>query len=423
VFEPVRNAIKIPELRRKILYSLAMLVLFRVGSYVPVPGVDSAALARQLGVDRGNIFGFLDLFAGGALSRFSVFAMGVSPYITSSIILQLLTIVIPQLEELAKEGGVEGRRKIANYTRYGAVVLGLIQAFGITMLARNYNVLVTGGTFDMVLIVITLVAGTTLLMWMGEKISENGIGNGISLIIFVGIVASMPFELLQAIQGVIRGVISPLSLLVFLVLAVAVVAGVVMIQQGQRRIPVQYAKRVVGRRMYGGQSTHIPLSVNQAGVIPVIFASSVLAFPLTLAQFIPALEGLSRVVGYGTVVYNILYALLTMFFTYFYTAVTFDPREVADNMKKWGGFVPGLRPGRPTAQYLDRILTRITLVGAVFLAVMAVLPYIMAGITRMPPGMLYFGGTSVLIAVGVALDTVKQIEAHLLMRHYEGFLK
>ncbi|NLN17510.1 MAG: preprotein translocase subunit SecY [Firmicutes bacterium] len=423
MFEPVRNAIKIPELRRKILYSLAMLVLFRVGSYVPVPGVDSAALARQLGVDRGNIFGFLDLFAGGALSRFSVFAMGVSPYITSSIILQLLTIVIPQLEELAKEGGVEGRRKIANYTRYGAVVLGLIQAFGITMLARNYNVLVTGGTFDMVLIVITLVAGTTLLMWMGEKISENGIGNGISLIIFVGIVASMPFELLQAIQGVIRGVISPLSLLVFLVLAVAVVAGVVMIQQGQRRIPVQYAKRVVGRRMYGGQSTHIPLSVNQAGVIPVIFASSVLAFPLTLAQFIPALEGLSRVVGYGTVVYNILYALLTMFFTYFYTAVTFDPREVADNMKKWGGFVPGLRPGRPTAQYLDRILTRITLVGAVFLAVMAVLPYIMAGITRMPPGMLYFGGTSVLIAVGVALDTVKQIEAHLLMRHYEGFLK
>jgi preprotein translocase subunit SecY len=423
VFEPVRNAIKIPELRRKILYTLAVLVLFRIGSYVPVPGVDSAALARQLGVDRGNIFGFLDLFAGGALSRFSVFAMGVSPYITSSIILQLLTVVIPQLEELAKEGGVEGRRKIANYTRYGAVVLGLIQAFGITMLARNYNVLATGSTFDMVLIVVTLVAGTTLLMWMGEKISEQGIGNGISLIIFVGIVASMPFELVQAIQGVIQGVISPLSLIVFLLLAVLVVAGVVMIQQGQRRIPVQYAKRVVGRRMYGGQSTHIPLSVNQAGVIPVIFASSVLAFPLTLAQFIPALEGLSRVVGYGTVVYNILYALLTMFFTYFYTAVTFDPREVADNMKKWGGFVPGLRPGRPTAQYLDRILTRITLVGAVFLAVMAVLPYIMAGITRMPPGMLYFGGTSVLIAVGVALDTVKQIEAHLLMRHYEGFLK
>ncbi|MGI6559293.1 MAG: preprotein translocase subunit SecY [Limnochordia bacterium] len=423
MFEPVRNAIKIPELRRKILYTLAVLVLFRIGSYVPVPGVDSAALARQLGVDRGNIFGFLDLFAGGALSRFSVFAMGVSPYITSSIILQLLTIVIPQLEELAKEGGVEGRRKIANYTRYGAVVLGLIQAFGITMLARNYNVLATGSTFDMVLIVVTLVAGTTLLMWMGEKISEQGIGNGISLIIFVGIVASMPFELVQAIQGVIQGVISPLSLIVFLLLAVLVVAGVVMIQQGQRRIPVQYAKRVVGRRMYGGQSTHIPLSVNQAGVIPVIFASSVLAFPLTLAQFIPALEGLSRVVGYGTVVYNILYALLTMFFTYFYTAVTFDPREVADNMKKWGGFVPGLRPGRPTAQYLDRILTRITLVGAVFLAVMAVLPYIMAGITRMPPGMLYFGGTSVLIAVGVALDTVKQIEAHLLMRHYEGFLK
>ncbi|MGI6036231.1 MAG: preprotein translocase subunit SecY [Limnochordia bacterium] len=423
MLEPVRNAMKIPELRRKILYSVALLVVFRVGSYVPVPGVDSAALARQLGVDRGNIFGFLDLFAGGALSRFSVFAMGVSPYITSSIILQLLTIVIPQLEELAKEGGVEGRRKIANYTRYGAVVLGLIQAFGITMLARNYNVLVTGGTFNMVLIVTTLVAGTTLLMWLGEKISENGIGNGISLIIFVGIVASMPFQIIQAVQGVIRGVISPLSLILFLLLSVLVVAGVVMIQQGQRRIPVQYAKRVVGRRMYGGQSTHIPLGVNQAGVIPVIFASSVLAFPLTLAQFIPALEGLSRVVGYGTVVYNVLYALLTMFFTYFYTAVTFDPREVAENMKKWGGFVPGLRPGRPTAQYLDRILTRITLVGAVFLALMAVSPYIMAGITRMPPGMLYFGGTSVLIAVGVALDTVKQIEAHLLMRHYEGFLR
>jgi preprotein translocase subunit SecY len=423
LFEPVRNAFNIPELRKKILYTIGLLLVFRVGAYVPVPGVDAAALASQLGLDGGNIFGFLDLFAGGALSRFSIFAMGVGPYITASIIMQLLTVVIPQLEELAKEGGVEGRRKIADYTRYATVVLAVIQGLGITMLARNYNVLLTGGTFSMVLIVVTLTAGTSLLMWLGEKISENGIGNGISLIIFVGIVAGLPFQVVQAVQGVIAGVISPISLVLFFLLAIGVVAGVIMIQEGQRRVPVQYAKRVVGRRQYGGQSTYIPLRVNQAGVIPVIFASSVLAFPLTIAQFIPALRGLSRFVGYGTVGYNILYVALTMFFTYFYTAVTFNPREVADNMKKWGGFVPGLRPGRPTAQYLDRILTRLTLAGAIFLALIAVLPYVMAGVTRMPPGMLYFGGTSVLIAVGVALDTVKQIESHLLMRHYEGFMK
>ncbi len=418
----MRNALRIPDLRRRILYTAALLIVYRMGSYVPVPGVNAELLAQQLGTTGGNIFGFLDLFAGGALTRFSVFAMGVNPYITASIIIQLLTIVIPAWEEMAKEG-VEGRKKLQQYTRYGTVLLSVIQGFAITMTARAYGVVSNPGFFNTVLIITTLTAGSSFLMWLGEKITEKGIGNGISLLIFAGIVARLPGQAWGALRAVGAGGISILSLLAFVVLAVIVIAGIIMVQQGQRRIPVQYAKRVVGRRMYGGQTTHIPMQVNQAGVIPVIFASSVLSFPLTLAQFIPGIAGLDRFIGYGSVGYNILYVLLVMFFTYFYTAVTFNPMEVADNMKKYGGFIPGLRPGKPTAQYLDRVLTRITLAGAIFLAIIAVLPYIMATVTRMPSSILYFGGTGLLILVGVALDTMKQIEAQLLMRHYEGFIK
>ena len=399
-----------------------MLAVYRIGSYVPVPGVNAVALAQELGVDGGNIFGFLNLFSGGALGRFTVFAMGVNPYITASIILNLLTMVFPQLEELSKDPG-EGRQKIAQYTRYGTVILGLIQAFGITMLARGWGVIENPNFFTLTLVILTLTAGTSFLMWLGEKITENGIGNGISLLIFAGIVASMPVELFNAIGAVRAGALSVISLLVFFILTIVLIAAIVMIQQGERRIPVQYAKRVVGRKMYGGQSTHIPLKINQPGVIPVIFASSILTFPLTIAQFIPAISGISEWIGYGTIGYNFLYVVLIIFFTYFYTALTFNPVEIANNMRKNGGFVPGLRPGRPTSEYLERVLVRITLPGAIFLAIIAVAPFVVAAITRIPMELMSFGGTGMIIVVGVALETMKQIEAHLVMRHYEGFLK
>lgn len=417
-----RNAMRIRDLRRRILYTAALLLVFRFGSYLPVPGVDAASLAAQLGVQEGSVFGFLDLFAGGALGRFAVFALGVSPYITASIILQLLATVIPQLEELQKEG-IEGRKKIQQYTRYGTVVLGIIQAFATTMLARSYGVLVDSSFLPMLVIVVSLTAGTVFLMWLGEKITEKGIGNGVSLIIFTGIVAELPTGLYQAVRAIGQGLISPVSLVLWLVLSVFIVAGVVLVQEGQRRIPVQYARRVVGRRMLGGGTTHLPLKVNQAGVIPVIFASSLLLFPLTLAQFVPSLGVIERWIGYGTVGYFILYTVLIIFFTYFYTAVTFNPVEVANNMKKNGGFIPGYRPGRPTAEYLDKVLSRITLAGAIFLGLVALSPYVLAAVTRMPTQFLYFGGTGLLIVVGVALDTMRQVEAQLLMRHYEGFLK
>ncbi|MFO7310882.1 MAG: preprotein translocase subunit SecY [Bacillota bacterium] len=423
MLDALRNALRIPELRRKILYTLGLLAVFRIGSFVPVPGVDAVALAEQLGVAGGNIFGFLNLFSGGALGRFTVFAMGVNPYITASIILQLLTIVIPRLEELAKEGP-EGRKIIQQYTRYGTIVLGIIQAIGVTALARNWGVIANPSAFTFFTIVLTLTAGTAFLMWLGEKITEHGIGNGISLIIFAGIVADIPVGTFNIFQAIGEGGVNPFSLLFFLVAGLLVIMAVIMVQQGERRIPVQYAKRVVGRRMYGGTTTHIPMRINQAGVIPVIFASSVLFFPLTLAQFVPSIAPyVERVIGIGTFGYNLLYFLLVLFFTYFYTAVTWNPIDVAENMKKYGGFIPGLRPGKPTAQYLDRVLSRLTLAGALFLGAIAVMPYVMAAITRMPTSFLYFGGTGLLIVVGVALDTMKQIEAQLLMRHYEGFLK
>lgn len=415
----LKNALKIPDLRRKILYTIAMLAVARVGAYVPVPGVDAAGLATQLGVDGGNIFGYLDMFSGGALGRFTVFALGVSPYITSSIIIQLLTLVIPSLEEKVK-----GDQKLmTQYTRYGTIVIALVTGFSYTMMARNWGVVNNPGFFGSLLIIVTLIAGTAFLMWLGEKITEKGIGNGISMLIFVGIVADLPNMARNVFLAVRAGQISIIGVIVYVIFTVFITAGIIMVQEGQRRIPVQYAKRVVGRRMYGGQSTHIPLRVNQAGVIPVIFASSILTFPLTLAQFIPAVDVINRWIGYGTFGYNLLYVLFIVFFTYFYTAVTFNPVEVADNMKKNGGFVPGLRPGRPTSEYLERVLSRITLPGAIFLAGIAVLPFILAAVTRIPQSILSFGGTGMIIMVGVVLDTMKQIESHLLLRHYEGFLK
>ncbi len=419
MLEALRNALRIPDLRKKILYTAALLAVARIGAYIPVPGVDAVGLAQQLGIDGGNVFGLLDLFSGGALGRFTLFALGISPYITASIIIQLLAIIIPKLEQIMKDD----RKAMASYTRYGTVILALIQAFSTTLMARSWGVISNPSFFNLLVIVVSLVTGTIFLMWLGEKISENGIGNGISMLIFVNIVAEIPTNVINVSRAVGEGGISIFGLILYLVISVLVIASIVMVQEGQRRIPVQYAKRVVGRKMYGGQSTHIPLRVNQAGVIPVIFASSILTFPLTLAQFIPAISVVNRWIGYGTFGYNLLYVLMIVFFTYFYTAVTFDPQEVADNMKKNGGFIPGLRPGRPTSEYMERILARITLPGAIFLAIIAVMPFIVASVTRIPLNILHFGGTGLIIMVGVALDTMKQIEAHLLLRHYEGFLK
>jgi preprotein translocase subunit SecY len=410
------SAFRIPDLRKKILYTALLLAVFRIGSFIPVPGVNVARLIETYG--ETSLFQFLDLFSGGALQRFTVFAMGVNPYITASIILQLLALVIPSLEELSKEG-VEGRRKIAQWTRYGTVVLGVIQALGITVGIRG--AVEDPGILPVLLIVVTLTAGTSFLMWLGEKISEHGLGNGISLIIFTGIIARLPAGAHTTAISIGRGGISPLNVVLFLVLGLASVVGVIWITLGARRIPVQYAKRVVGRRVYGGQTTHIPLRVNQAGVIPVILASSLLTFPLTIAQFVPRLAFLVDWLRGDSVSYMAIYAVLVVVFTYFYTAITFNVTEVANNMKKYGGFIPGLRPGRPTAEYLDRVLTRITLVGGLFLAVIAVLPNVMTSITRLST--ISFGGTALLIVVGVALDTMKQIEANLLMRQYEGFMK
>ncbi|NLM68654.1 MAG: preprotein translocase subunit SecY [Firmicutes bacterium] len=418
MLEALRNAWRIPDLRRKIIYTAVLLAVARIGSYVPVPGVDAAGLAAQLGLDSGNIFGLLDLFSGGALGRFTLFSMGVGPYITASIIIQLLALVIPQLEQQIKDDP----KASAKYTRYGTVVLALIQGFATTMMARNVGVIDNPTFFNLLLIIVSLVAGTSFLMWLGENISEKGIGNGISMLIFIGIVAEIPSNVRNVYLALQADAISIIGVIVYLVVAIALIAAIVMVQEGQRRIPVQYAKRIVGRKMYGGQSTHIPLRVNQAGVIPVIFASSILTFPLTLAQFIPAVNVINRWIGYGTFGYNFLYVVMIVFFTYFYTAVTFNPQEVADNMKKNGGFVPGLRPGRPTAEYMERVLSRITLPGAIFLALIAVMPFVISAVTRIPQQILSLGGTGLIIMVGVALDTMKQIESHLLLRHYEGFL-
>jgi len=415
-----QNILKIPELKKRILFTLGLLVVYRVGVNVPVPGIDSAALAEIFNRFRG-VLGIVDLFSGGALERFSIFALGIMPYISSSIILQLLTVVIPHLERLSKEGE-QGRKKITQYTRYGTVLLSVIQGFGI-----SYG-LVQGGAnaipaaIFIPLTVITLTAGTAFIMWLGEQITERGIGNGISLIIFAGIVARAPAAVGATLELLRSGTMNVFLVLILLVFMAIVVAFIIFVEQGQRRIPVQYAKRVVGRRLYGGQSTHLPLKINQSGVIPPIFASSIIMFPATVASFIelPIMQTIADALRPGNVSYELLFIGFIFFFCYFYTAVTFNVVDVADNMKKQGGFIPGIRPGKRTADYIDKVLTRITLGGAIYVSAVCVLPSVLITRFNVP---FYFGGTALLIVVGVAIDTIAQIESHMLTRHYEGFLK
>ena len=431
MFDKLQSIFKIPELRRRILFTVALLVVYRVGAYVPVPGIDSQALMQAIDQARHTLLGLYDMFAGGALSRATIFALGIMPYISSSIIMQLLTAVIPYFEKLQKEGE-EGRKKITQYTRYGTVFLALIQAYGISIFLENVEAMGLVTTSDIVphpgmafraLTMVTLTSGTVFLMWLGEQISDKGIGNGISLIIFTGILARYPTDIRNTFIDVVNRDLSLFKLVFLLMLMVMIVAGVVVMTQAMRKIPVQYAKRVIGRRIYGGQSTHIPLRVNTAGVIPIIFAQAILMFPTSIGTFfgkVGFMQTFSDYMNPSEPLYNILYALIIVFFAYFYTAIVFNPRDLAENMQKYGGFIPGIRPGRRTSDYIDRVLTRVTLPGALFLAFIAILPSIFIHKFNAP---FVFGGTGLLIVVGVALDTLQQIESHLIMRHYEGFLK
>lgn len=419
MLDSLKNALKVSELKTKLLYTLGMIFIFRLGAHIPVPGVNTERFAEL--VSSGMIFGFFDVISGGAFKNFSIFAMSITPYINASIIMSLLQVVIPHLERLAKEGE-EGRKKITEYTRYLTVALAFIQGLGMVLGVKGslYN----PGVLAFIITAITITAGTTFLMWTGEQITEKGIGNGISLLIFAGIVSRVPSGIGKLVEYLNVGTVNVLSLVLLVVIGGLVIAGVVAVQEGQRRIPVQYAKRVVGRRVYGGQTTHLPLRVNQAGVIPIIFASSLLMFPETIVKMfqnsaVAVFYG--KFLGWGTVGHTLMYALLIVGFTYFYTAIIMNPVDVADNIKKYGGFIPGIRPGRPTADYITRVMGRITLFGAVFLALIAILPSFVLLATQIPN--IYFGGTSLLIVVGVALDTMKQMESHLLMRSYQGFIK
>ncbi len=427
MIEGFGNIFRVPELKKRIIFTAIALIAYRIGSHIPTPGIDAHALSSFFNQVGGTLLGFFDLFSGGALRRLSILALGIMPYISASIILQLLAVVFPPLEKLSKEGE-QGRKKITQYTRYGTVLLSAIQAMGISIGLESMRspagelvVPVPGWSFRL-MTAITLTAGAIFLMWLGEQITERGIGNGISLLIFAGIIVRVPEAVINSGRLLSTGELKPLTFLVVLALMVLVVAGVIVMTLGQRPIPVQYAKRVVGRRIYGGQSTHIPLRVNTAGVIPVIFAASIIVFPATIAQFFkhPWMQALARALSPATAVYTILYAVAIVFFTYFYTAIVFNPTDVADNMKKYGGFIPGIRPGARTAEFIEKVLDRITLVGAVYLALISILPEFMITTMNVP---FFFGGTSLLIVVGVALDTVQQVESHLLMRHYEGFLK
>ncbi len=412
------NLLKATELRKKVLFTLAMFIVFRAGTQIPVPGVNAAMIERLF--TSGNLFGLLDLFSGGALSKFSIFAMSITPYINASIITQLLTVVIPTLEEWSKEGA-EGAKKINKINRYAAVGLGAIQAVG---MAYGLRAAVNNPDFfSFAMIVITLTAGSLLLMWIGEQITAKGIGNGISLIIFAGIISRLPNGLVVIGRYLQAGTINVFNVLIFAALAVLMVMFVVAITVAYRKVPVQYAKRIVGRKMYGGHTTYIPLKVNQAGVMPIIFASSVLMFPVTIAQFIkiPWIQKVAGYLAWGTPLQTSLYILLILFFTYFYTAVSLNIPDMSDNIKKYGGFIPGLRPGKPTTDYLDKVMNRITLAGAVFLAFIAIMPNLIVWLTGISG--VYFGGTALLIVVGVALDTMKQVESMTLMRHYQGFMK
>ncbi len=419
---------KIPELKRRILFTMGMLAVYRLGCHIPTPGIDPQALMAFFAAQRGTIFGLFDMFSGGALQRFAVFALGIMPYISASIIIELLKVVLPSIEKLYKEGEA-GQKIIKQYTRYGTVLICAVQGLGIAWGLEQ----MTGGPGHMPVVihpgwgfrlmtVITLTAGTTFIMWLGEMITERGIGNGISLIIFAGIVARLPSAIISTFQLISAGEIYPIFMVLLVVAMVAVVAFIVFVERAQRRIQVQYARRVVGRRMMGGTTTHLPLKVNTSGVIPPIFASSLMMFPATIKTFIHVdwVQHAMDTVSPGGALHDLVYVVLIFFFCYFYTAVTFNPVDVADNLKKWGGYVPGLRPGKPTSDYIDRILTRITLGGAVYVSAVCVLPSILIRKFNVP---FYFGGTALLIVVGVAMDTMSQIESHLLTRHYEGFMK
>ncbi len=416
------NPLRIPDLRRRVLFTAGMLVLYRLGAHLPVPGVDVSVL-EQLFRQPGSLFSFFDLFVGGALSNFAIFALGVFPYITASIIFSLLQVVFPRLKEMATEEGEAGRRRIGQYTRYLTVVLAVLQGIGQMYLIRSQGAIPDGRPLTLGVIVITLVAGTMLLTWMGEIMTEYGVGNGVSLIIFGGIVARLPDQIGRTITLVRVGELAWWAFLLDVLIVIGSIVGVVAITQAVRKIPVQYAKRVVGRRVYGGQATHLPMKLIQAGVIPIIFAISVLQFPQTIAQFttVQWLRDYAGQVQPGRPLGDALYFVLIIMFTYFYTAVSFDPNDVANNIKKYGGFIPGIRPGRPTTEYLMRVTERLTFVGALILAAIAVLPvYLSRGGGALT---FYLAGTSLLIVVGVALETMKQIEAYVLMRHYEGFMR
>ncbi|GIU79722.1 MAG: protein translocase subunit SecY [Bryobacteraceae bacterium] len=449
-FEALANVFRIPDLRQRVLFTLGLLAVYRLGAAIPIPGVDAIRFEEFFRRNQGTLFGFLDLFSGGQFRRLTIFALGIMPYITASIVLQLLTVVVPTLAKLQKEGEL-GRRKITQWTRYLTVGLSMMQSLFIaTALQRQGDFVLNPGFGFIAMTMLTLTTGTAFIMWLGEQITERGIGNGMSLIIFAGIVAGLPGAIANIYQNTfVTNVWNPLQLIIILAIMVFVVAFIVLVERGERRIPVQYAKRVVGRRMMGGQSTHMPLKVNAGGVIPIIFASSLLAFPLTL-QGIPFiannkwLSGFFSSIRSGEPLYVVLFVALIIFFSFFYVSIIFNPNEAADNMRKYGGFIPGIRPGRNTAEYINRILTRITVVGGLYLALLALIPEIMIGglkLQHLPPAALgnwidahfprwlldglgvtfYFGGTSLLIVVGVAMDTVNQVEAQLIMRHYDGF--
>jgi len=427
LIESFQNIFKIPELKKRILFTLGLLAVFRIGAHIPTPGIDGAALSAFFAHAKGTLLGFFDMFSGGALSKLTVFALGIMPYIDAAIILELLTVVIPHLERLSKEGE-QGRKKITQYTRYGTILIAIIQSLGIGFGLESMRspagapiVPFPGWPFRL-LTVITLTAGTVFLMWLGEQITERGIGNGISLLIFAGIVVRGPAAVINTVRLLRTGEISFPLMVILAVFMVAVCAFIVFIETGERKIPVQYAKRVVGRRMYGGQSTYIPLRVNTAGVIPIIFAASIIMFPATIARFInhPWMVAVANALAPGAILNTILYIVLIVFFCYFYTAIIFNPVDVADNMKKYGGFIPGIRPGKMTAEYIDKILSRITLVGAIYLSLISILPTYMIKYFNVP---FYFGGIALIIIIEVGLDTVRQIESHLIMRNYEGFIK
>jgi preprotein translocase subunit SecY len=450
--ESLKNVFAVSELRNRVLFTLALLGVFRVGHHITTPGVNIAALAELARQMENTMFGMYDMFSGGNLSRVTIFALGIMPYISASIILQLLTVVWPYLEKLSKEGEL-GRRKITQYTRYGTIVLSVVQSLGIaiflerqTKIAGGLPLVYNPGIAFRLMTVLTLSTGTAFIMWLGEQITERGIGNGMSLIIYSGIVVGLPRAVLQTFDQMKTGQMGLIRVMVLIVLMVAVVGAIIFVERGHRRVTVQYAKRVVGRRMYGGSSTHIPLKVNTGGVIPVIFASSILAFPATIAGMFKGgwVDSFTQQLGFGMPLYNLLYVIGIIFFAYFYTAIIFNPDDVAENMRKYGGFVPGIRPGKRTAEYIDTILARITLAGAIYLALIAILPqFLMNGFKVAPIPLIgdwldaalprfitegmnvqfFFGGTSLLIVVGVAMDTVQQVESQLIMRHYDGFMK